>query len=212
VRMNDEDKEEEEMPTEQELKWFAEWEEEMQAKQEKRLKELAKEKEMEAENRVELCLRDAFGKPYTVWALPEKIIREILEQIDIFDIVTLAYYVCEPWYASGVALLDISDGYLAGASVSSRPVREAHYIYLYAVPPDQDFPIDDLYDENEIRLCHEKYDGDYDKMCREENINLIARKMEALEYHAHDTIRSAAWWAEIEEQLNAIYNCKVEKI
>ncbi len=157
-------------------------------------------------------LRDAFGHPYTVSVLPRKKIVEILENLDVCDIVEKAYQSYCPGLAKGVAQLNIEDGSLVGSTYTtgSGDIQGMHYIDLYSVEQNLDLERADLFTPEEMKLCNEKYEGDYKQLCEKESIDHDERVLEALVDYAYDYIRSENWWRDIEETLDSIYEKEEE--
>ena len=164
------------------------------------------------EEKEEVELRDAFGKPYTVYALPRAKIVEILENLDIGDIVKEAYRCYCPDLAKGVAQLCIEDGKLTCGTYTTGTcdIQGMHYIDLYTIHRNPGIPQEDLYESEEVDLCYEKYDGDFEELRKNEGIDLQERERDALIQFASDEIRSDDWWRRIEEYLDAIYGGEEE--
>jgi hypothetical protein len=155
-------------------------------------------------------VKDAFGKPYTVNALPREKVEEILFQdLDIGSVVEKAYSAYCPGCATGVAQLNVENGKLIGATYTtgSGDIQGMQYIDIYWVDQNLDLPLEDLLDEEEILEYREVESevGSVEEFCERAGIDYSERELAALVDYAYDSIQSASWESMIEEQLDSIY-------
>lgn len=140
-------------------------------------KELVNEENEEKLEKVNLELRDAFGHPYEVEALPKEKIIEIIEELDEEEVVRIAYEnYCRRF--RGICWLNIETGELEGGTLSQGEglIRGAHLVGLFAVDDRSiDIPDEDLFDREELKKLYEMYDGDTEEFCKKEDIDTNER-------------------------------------
>ena len=165
---------------------------------------------IEVGEKVEVKLQDAFGNPYYRDLLPREKVEEILEELDIEEVVKLAYGAYCPGLARGECQLSMETGELVNANYTqgSGDIEGMHYITLYVVDQNLELSDDDLYTPEEFEEYDKHGDGYYGIghwAVDEKKIDLEERELEALIEYAYEEIYSEDWWSEINAHLDAVY-------
>ena len=154
--------------------------------------------------KIKLC--DAFGNPYYRDLLPREDVEKILENLDIEEVVQMAYGAYCSNLARGECQLNLETGKLVNANYTqgSGDIQGMHYLTLYVVPGNLDLPSDDLYAPEEFKEASD-LDIDMNEYVEMKGIDIEERELEALIEYAYDEIHSDEWWDEINTHLNDVY-------
>lgn len=157
---------------------------------------------------VELELRDAFGKSYTVDAIAEEEIYERIRVVEIAKVVALAYRAYVPGMCDGVCYMDITTGELTSGSYStgSYEIQGAHLIELDRVSMNIDLGAEDLLTDGEKIAYGDEAECSVAEWCEQHGIDYKKRGFEALLTYAHEYIGSEEWNYWINEQLERCYD------
>ena len=161
---------------------------------------------IEVGEKVEVKLQDAFGSPYYRDLLPREKVEEILKDLDIEEVVKLAYGAYCPGLARGECQLSMETGELVSANYTtgSGDIQGMHYITLYVVPQNLDLPNEDLFSDEDYEQAKAEDLSIWD-YAEYHEIDMEERELEALTQEAYEEIYSEDWWSEINAHLDAVY-------
>jgi hypothetical protein len=131
-------------------------------------------------------------------------IEELIDNLNDWEVVEIAYHNWIPGMADGVTVIDVRDGQVFGYSKTTGEysMDEEYYIFLYKIDKNTDIPYDGILTYEEY-YKFEKEDCDFEEFVKKENINVTERELNYLEYYYNEYLTDINY--SIKCQLDEIY-------
>lgn len=131
-------------------------------------------------------------------------IEKIIENLNDWEVVEIAYHNWIPGMADGITVIDVRDGKVFGYSkmTGEYSMDEKYYVFLYTIDKNTELDYNDLLTEDE---CKEFKDSEksFDEFIEDKNIDITKRELDTLEYYYNENYNNNKYL--IEYQLDEIY-------